>query len=583
MQTIETLGKYTFQHLLENSVKLFIGRPAVSFVDETPITYAQFYEKVKQTQKQLTNLGIKVGDHVAILSPSSPFWGITYFAIVLLGCVAVPLLHDFTEAEIASCIEHSGAKALFIANKMMSKLKDMSALDVVIAIEDGSVLKGDVVNNDEVPPHICGEEDLASIIYTSGTTGRSKGVMLTHKNLVYTAVASQEAQRINCYDCAVSILPMSHVYEFTIGFVMFILNGACIYYLGGPPVPRTLLPALARVRPHFILVVPMVIEKIYKQKIVPALNASAFVRFLCKHKITRHLVLRKAGKKLIKTFGGRLKFFGIGGAKIDPVVEQFMKDARFPYAIGYGLTETSPLVIYSATGRTRVGFLGRKLKDLEIRLENVDDQTGIGELVVKGANVMQGYYKDTENTKAAFTDDGFFKTGDLCSIDPQGWVALMGRSKNVIVGSSGENIYPEDIEFMINKHPFVTESLVIEGENSSLVAYVKLDEEKVEEEVKRTHSKTFAESFSEGMAGFSEAMSEAIVYKKEELLNEIKFFINDNVNRMSRIDTIKTVDEFKKTASQKIKRYLYSITQSGKNKEDVQDCGKKSDESKDKK
>lgn len=570
MQTIETLGKYTFQHLLENSVKLFTARPAVSFVDEKPITYAQFYEKMQQTQKQLTNLGIKVGDHVAILAPSSPFWGITYFAIVLLGCVAVPLLHDFNEAEIASCLEHSGAKAIFIANKMISKLRDMSTLDAVIGIEDGSIIKGNILNNDDVPSHICNEEDLASIIYTSGTTGRSKGVMLTHKNLVFTAIAGQEAQRINCYDCAVSILPMSHVYEFTIGFVMFILNGACIYYLGGPPVPRTLLPALAKVRPQIMLVVPMVIEKIYKQKIAPALNASPTVRFLCNHKLTRWLVLRKAGKKLIKTFGGRLKFFGIGGAKLDPVVEQFMKDAHFPYAIGYGLTETSPLVVYSSVGKTRVGFLGRKLQDLEVRLENVDEHTGVGELVVKGANVMRGYYKDSEKTKEVFTEDGFFKTGDLCSIDSKGWIALMGRSKNVIVGSSGENIYPEDIEFVINKHPFVSESLVIEGENSALVAYVKLDEGKVEEEVRRVHNKTFTESLSDSMAGFSEAMSEAMIYKKEELLNEIKFFINENVNRMSRIDSVHMVDEFKKTASQKIKRYLYSITQGGKTKNDTE-------------
>jgi len=568
MQTIGTLGKYTFQHLLENSVKLFTLRPAVSFVGEQPITYAQFYEKVKQTQKLLTNVGIKAGDHVAILSPSSPFWGITYFAIVLMGCVAVPLLHDFSDEEVASCIAHSGAKALFVTDKMQTKMKDTSSLTAVINIEDGSLFKGEITNDEDVMPHICGEQDLASIIYTSGTTGRSKGVMLTHKNLVFTAIAGQEAQRINCYDCALSILPMSHVYEFTIGFVMFILNGACIYYLGGPPVPRTLLPALAKVRPHFMLVVPMVIEKIYKQKIAPALNASSFMRFLCAHKITRSLVLRKAGKKLVKSFGGRLKFFGIGGAKLDPNVEQFMKEAHFPYSVGYGLTETSPLVIYSAVGKTRVGFMGRCLQDVEVRLEDVDVKTGVGELVVKGANVMRGYYKDAEKTNAAFTKDGFFKTGDLCSIDEKGWVSLMGRSKNVIVGSSGENIYPEDIEFVINKHPFVTESLVIEGENSSLVAYVKLDDEKVEAEVKRESSKTFTESLQEGMTEFSEAMTEAALYKKEELLNEIKFFINNNVNRMSRIDTVQVVDEFAKTASQKIKRYLYSITKSNKHLND---------------
>lgn len=556
MQTIEALGKYTFQHLLENSVKLFEKRPAVSFADETPITYGEFYKKVKQTQKLLTNLGLRSGEHIALLSPSSPFWGISYFAIVLMGCVAVPLLHDFTEKEIASCIKHSNSKALFVSKKMLSKIQNVENVDVIVNIEDLSILKGSILNDEETPTYLCNEEDLASIIYTSGTTGRSKGVMLTHKNLVFTAIAGQQAQRINCYDVAVSILPMSHVYEFTIGFLMFILNGACIYYLGGPPVPRTLLPVLAKVKPQFMLVVPMVIEKIYKQKVLPSFTKPGLMSTLYQNRLTRKILSRIAGKKLIKTFGGRLKFFGIGGAKTDPVVEAFMKDAGFPYAIGYGLTETSPLVAFSSVGKTRPGYLGRQLEGIEVKLDNPDSQTGVGELVVKGENVMKGYYNDPALTKEAFTEDGFFKTGDLCTIDKKGWIRLMGRSKNMILGASGENIYPEDIEFVINQHPLVSESLVIEGENSSLVAYVKLDEEKLNAQV--ANEVNGEKTFSENIQGMASGISDAFMYKKEELLNEIKFFINSNVNKMSRIDIIKPVSEFEKTASQKIKRYLYS-------------------------
>ena len=556
MQTIEALGKYTFQHLLENSVKLFEKRPAVSFADETPITYGEFYKKVKQTQKLLTNLGLRSGEHIALLSPSSPFWGISYFAIVLMGCVAVPLLHDFTEKEIASCIKHSNSKALFVSKKMLSKIQNVENVDVIVNIEDLSILKGSILNDEETPTYLCNEEDLASIIYTSGTTGRSKGVMLTHKNLVFTAIAGQQAQRINCYDLAVSILPMSHVYEFTIGFLMFILNGACIYYLGGPPVPRTLLPVLAKVKPQFMLVVPMVIEKIYKQKVLPSFTKPGLMSTLYQNRLTRKILSRIAGKKLIKTFGGRLKFFGIGGAKTDPVVEAFMKDAGFPYAIGYGLTETSPLVAFSSVGKTRPGYLGRQLEGIEVKLDNPDSQTGVGELVVKGENVMKGYYNDPALTKEAFTEDGFFKTGDLCTIDKKGWIRLMGRSKNMILGASGENIYPEDIEFVINQHPLVSESLVIEGENSSLVAYVKLDEEKLNAQV--ANEVNGEKTFSENIQGMASGISDAFMYKKEELLNEIKFFINSNVNKMSRIDIIKPVSEFEKTASQKIKRYLYS-------------------------
>ena len=556
MQTIEALGKYTFQHLLENSVKLFEKRPAVSFADETPITYGEFYKKVKQTQKLLTNLGLRSGEHIALLSPSSPFWGISYFAIVLMGCVAVPLLHDFTEKEIASCIKHSNSKALFVSKKMLSKIQNVENVDVIVNIEDLSILKGSILNDEETPTYLCNEEDLASIIYTSGTTGRSKGVMLTHKNLVFTAIAGQQAQRINCYDVAVSILPMSHVYEFTIGFLMFILNGACIYYLGGPPVPRTLLPVLAKVKPQFMLVVPMVIEKIYKQKVLPSFTKPGLMSTLYQNRLTRKILCRIAGKKLIKTFGGRLKFFGIGGAKTDPVVEAFMKDAGFPYAIGYGLTETSPLVAFSSVGKTRPGYLGRQLEGIEVKLDNPDSQTGVGELVVKGENVMKGYYNDPALTKEAFTEDVFFKTGDLCTIDKKGWIRLMGRSKNMILGASGENIYPEDIEFVINQHPLVSESLVIEGENSSLVAYVKLDEEKLNAQV--ANEVNGEKTFSENIQGMASGISDAFMYKKEELLNEIKFFINSNVNKMSRIDIIKPVSEFEKTASQKIKRYLYS-------------------------
>lgn len=558
MQTLKALGKYTFQHLLENSVKLFEKRPAVSFADKTPITYGEFYKRVKQAQKLLTNLGLHSGDHIAILSPSSPFWGISYFAIVLMGCVAVPLLHDFTEKEVISCLKHSSSKALFISKKMLSKIQNLEDLDIVVVdIEDSNVIKGSIVNEEESPTYLCNEEDLASIIYTSGTTGRSKGVMLTHKNLVFTAVAGQQAQRINCYDVAVSILPMSHVYEFTIGFLMFILNGACIYYLGGPPVPRTLLPVLAKVRPQFMLAVPMLIEKIYKQKVLPSFNKHGLTNKLYQNSFTRKILCRIAGKKLIKTFGGRLKFFGIGGAKIDPVVEEFMKDAGFPYSIGYGLTETSPLVAFSSVGKTKPCYIGWQVEGIEVRIDNPDPETGVGELVVKGDNVMKGYYNDPALTKEAFTQDGFFKTGDLCSIDKKGWIRLMGRSKNMILGASGENIYPEDIEFVINQHPLVSESLVIEGENSSLVAYVKLDEEKLNEQV--ANEINGGKTFSENLQGMASDLSDAFVYKKEELLNEIKFFINTNVNKMSRIDTIKSVSEFEKTASQKIKRYLYSI------------------------
>jgi AMP-binding enzyme family protein len=287
-----------------------------------------------------------------------------------------------------------------------------------------------------------------------------------------------------------------------------------------------------------MLSVPIVIEKIYKQKILPAFNASPLIKKIYGTKLGRKLLCRKAGKKLKKTFGGRLKFFGIGGSKTDPVVEQFMVDAKFPYAIGYGLTETSPLVAYSAVYKTVPGVIGGTIPGVEIKIGDKDPQTGIGELLVKGPNVMQGYYNAPDLTKEAFTEDGWFKTGDLCVIDNKGRISLKGRSKNMILGAAGENIYPEDIEFVLNQHPLVSESLVVEGENTSLVAYVRLQD-------------AIGDAVSE--------ISNAIMHKREEVLNEIRFFVNSKVNKFSKIDKIEVVEEFEKTASQKIKRYLYSL------------------------
>ena len=566
MQTIDNLGEYTFQALLKNTVSLFADRPALSFVGKEPITYAELNGQIGRLKQLLFELGITPGDKVAVFSQSRPEWAAAYFAIVTMGAVAVPLLPDFNENEASACIKHSEASTVIVADKLLPKIENIPSLKTIIDISDFSVKKGTKTVSGTVPDFKCREDDTASIIYTSGTTGRSKGVVLTHKNLIFTAIAGQSCQRINKYGVALSILPMSHVYEFTIGFLMFVLNGACVYYLESPPVPRILLPALKKVRPHFMLTVPIVIEKIYRQKIQPAFHSSALIRKLYSFKAGRRFLCRKAGKKLKKTFGGRLKFFGIGGAKTDPEVEQFMKDAKFPYAIGYGLTETSPLVAYSGTKHTEPGLITTCVPGVEIRVNNPDKATGIGELLVKGPNVMKEYYKAPELTKAAFTEDGWFKTGDLCSIDGKGRIALKGRLKNMILGAAGENIYPEDIEFVLNQHPLVSESLVIEGENTSIVAYIQLNEEKLQTTAAEGRFSGGLDTIKQNIGGLQNAIgnavsdiSNAILYKREEVLNEIKFFVNSKVNKFSKIDRIEIVEQFEKTASQKIKRHLYGL------------------------
>ena len=562
MQTINELGTYTFQALLENSIKRFGERPALSFVSGAPISYNEANKQIEQLQQVLYRLGINPGDKVAIYSHSVPHWGIAYFAIVTMGAIAVPLLPDFTDKEVKSCLEHSETTMIIASEKLMSRIPE--TVSVLIDIQDFSVKKGTKIRDGTPPPYTCKEDDTASVIYTSGTTGRSKGVELSHKNLVWNAIAGQSCQRINEYDRALSILPLSHVYEFTIGFLMFFLNGACVYYLEGIPSPRILLPALLKVRPTMMLSVPIVMEKIYRNKILPALTSSPFRAWLYHTKLGKKILNRLAGKQLKKTFGGNLKFFGLGGSKTDTVVEKFLRDAKFPYAIGYGLTETSPLIADSPAYQSIPGWIGYAVPGVEVKIDNPNPKTGIGELLVKGPNVMKAYYRDPELTKNAFTEDGWFKTGDLFMMDKKGHLAIKGRSKNMILGSSGENIYPEDIEFVINQHPLVTESLVVEGEKSSLVAYVHLDEEKLAAEIQKTQNQNNESSAIQNLqSAVADAVSgsaDAMTYKRAEILNEIKFFVNSNVNKMSRIDKIEQVDAFEKTASQKIKRYLYNLT-----------------------
>jgi long-chain acyl-CoA synthetase len=316
------------------------------------------------------------------------------------------------------------------------------------------------------------------------------------------------------------------------------------------------LPALKAIRTTIMLSVPIIMEKIYKNKIVPTFTSKRFVAALYKIALFRKILHRIAGHSLRKTFGGRMVFFGIGGSKVDPIVERFLKEARFPYAIGYGLTETAPLLAGSGPRITRPGTIGPAMPGVELKLVDVDPATGVGELAARGPNVMKGYYRDPELTATVLSADGWFRTGDLGVLDAKrGFrLSLKGRSKNMILGASGENIYPEDIEFVLNQHPFVADSLVVEGENSSLVAIVQIDEEKLAASLR-----SMTDAVGDAVHGAMEEVSYRMAHKREELLNEIKFFVNQNVNRISRIDHIELIDQFEKTASQKIKRYLYNL------------------------
>ncbi|HCO48525.1 MAG TPA: AMP-dependent synthetase, partial [Spirochaetaceae bacterium] len=316
---------------------------------------------------------------------------------------------------------------------------------------------------------------MAMLVYTSGTTGLSKGVMLSHRNILSNAFGCRSIIILHRTDRLLSILPLAHTYEFTIGFVIPLLSGSHIHYLDRPPSATVLLPALKAVRPTIMLSVPLVIEKIYRSNIKPTLEGMK----LYSSPVFKPLLIRFAGIKLRKTFGGRIRFFGVGGAPLSSDVEDFLKKAGFPYAIGYGLTESSPLLAGCPPSRTFLHSTGPALKGVEIRIADPSAGTGAGEIQAKGANIFKGYFKDPERTKEAFTEDGWFKTGDLGFIDAKGRIFVKGRLKTMILGASGENIYPEEIEAVLNQSPYVAESLVVDGE-AGLTAFVYLKSEVLE-------------------------------------------------------------------------------------------------------
>jgi long-chain acyl-CoA synthetase len=522
---------------------------AYAFAGEDLKNYETAGREIHSVMAMLEKNGICPGDKVAILSSNMPNWGIAFFAVTFMGAVAVPVLPDFSNTEVCNVLEHSEAKAIFISTSLVARIEGFKSviLKTAILIEDYSLLfSGEGAAGfepDALPSrhYEIDEEDLASIIYTSGTTGRSKGVMLTHKNIVFNAMKGMVIQPIDETDRFLSVLPLSHTYENTLGLILPMLAGSCVYYLRKPPTPAVLLPALAEVRPTMMLTVPLIIEKIYFNKILPAFRDKMVLKLLYQIPLFRKKLNEAAGKKLLKTFGGNLKFYGIGGAKLNKSVEKFLIEAKFPYAIGYGLTETAPLLAGANPKKSVFDSTGPKIEGIELIIHNPDKETGEGEIWAKGPNVMKGYYKEPEMTKEVLTPDGWFRTGDLGTLDSNNNLYIKGRLKNMIVGASGENIYPEEIESVINNFRFVVESLVIQ-QKGKLVAYVHLNMEELE---KKYHH-------------LKDDMSRQFEEKKKELLAELKEYVNSKVSKFSQINkVVNQPNPFQKTATLKIKRFLY--------------------------
>lgn len=530
---IDTLGK-----LYDYSTIRYANNRVSKVIDtDKEYTYAGFKAQCDSLSKQLTQFGIGASDKVAILSQNMPEWTVAFFATVPFGRIAIPILPESSANEVTNILNHSESKVLFVSKKLLPNVsrESIDKLTLVIDIETFEFIKQD---NDKFT---CDgkvampmPDDIATIIYTSGTTGNAKGVVLSHRNLTSCVASCFHAQPRNEKDRWLSILPMSHTLELTLGVLYPMYVGACVYYMSKPPVPALLLKAIQAVKPTTMLSVPLIIEKIYRSSIVPTIKKSRVLSWMNTH--MNLLMCKIIGLKLKKTFGGHLSFFGIGGAKLDTEVETFLLRAGFPYAVGYGLTETSPLLSFTV-GKTRApGSIGYTVKNVELRLDNINPETGEGEIVAKGPNVMLGYYKDPERTRKAFTADGWFRTNDLACIDEKGRYYIKGRLSNMILGSSGENIYPEEIEQVINGIDDVDESIIV-PRDGKLVALV---------------------TFNENVIDWNQEGEDEFFRKIEEYKTRILGIVNKNVNRTSKVSAVQILREpFEKTATRKIRRFKY--------------------------
>lgn len=544
--------RHTFQTLAEvfnYSTDKYAKRPAYKLIDgDQSYTYASFSDTCRRISRTLSNFGINSGDKVAIFSQNMPNWSVAFFAITAFGRIAVPMLTELSENEITNILRHSDAKAIFVSRRLLSKVPGalLDGMHIVIATDDLSIIQSapdsytcDGTISSPLP------DDVACLIYTSGTTGAAKGVMLTHKNFCVNIRASWDAHHVRRRDVFLSILPLAHTYEMSIGMLYPFAVGALVNYLNRPPTPSILIPNFKKIRPTCMLAVPLVIEKIYHSSIVPTIKASHFLSWL--QRVSPTLLARLVGMRLRKTFGGRLCFFGVGGAKMDGEVEAFLGKAKFPYSIGYGLTETAPLIGYARVGQTCTGSWGHPAYGVQVRLDNVNPETGEGEIVAKGDCVMKGYYKDYKRTSQVIEPDGWFHTGDIASCDKKGRYFIKGRLGSVILGASGENIYPEEIEAVIDNIQDINESLVVERDGH-LVALVH---------------------FNDNVLDWNYENQDRFIADLERRKQEIIDFVNTHVNRSSRIKEVEVEKQpFAKTATMKIKRFLYKEKKNNKAGED---------------
>ena len=536
---------------LENTIKSnWDGIALANFRGES-FTFGELAKQIARFHVFFETVGLKKGDKVALCAKNSARWGITFFAANTYEAVLVPILADFHPDSVNSLVDHSESKVLLTDTDIWNKLDiaKMPTVQAVFSSSDFSLLYAadekiqaacDDLDNlfaqkypegftaDMVSYPTDNDTNLAIINYTSGTTSAPKGVMLRYECLTENVSFGQKRLPCGPGDQIVSMLPMAHMYGMMFELIYPVCNGAAVYYLGKTPTPALLLGAMKEVQPYLVITVPLVMEKIFKSKVAPVVNKPA-MKVLCAIPGVNQLIFKKVRNTLLTAFGGKVREIVMGGAALNPDVEKWFKKFKLPFTVGYGMTEAAPLLAYEDWWEFAPKSCGKGVDSVEIRIDSEDPYNKVGEIQAKGNSLMTGYYKNEEATKAAFTEDGWMRTGDLGLLDKKGNIFIKGRSKNMILSANGQNIYPEEIEATVNNQPYVIESVVVDR-GTKLVALVYLDAEKAK-----------AESI------------ELEEYKKTLMVEVNKFMPS-----YSKLTQVEWMDQpFEKTPKMSIKRFMY--------------------------
>jgi len=544
----------SFNAIVEKSIKDNWDFDALTDYKSLTLQYKDVARKIEKMHILFEQVGIKKGDKIAICGRNSSHWGVSFLAVITYGAVIVPILHEFKADNVHNIVNHSEARLLFVGDIVWENLNEaaMPNLEGIILMTDFTVpvsrsekltyarehlneLFGKKYPRNFRREHISyykdSPEELAAINYTSGTTSYSKGVMLPYRSLWSNVMFAQEVLSLKTGDKVVSMLPMAHMYGLAFEFLYEFSIGGHIHFLTRMPSPKVIFNAFSDVKPNLVIAVPLIIEKIIKKNIFPKLDTT-LTKILMNLPIINDKIKANIRESMIKAFGGNIYEVIIGGAAFNQEIEHFLKSINFPYTVGYGMTETGPILGYEDWQRFKEGSCGKAAPRMEIKVLSNDPENEVGEIVCKGMNTMLGYYKNPEATAQVLDEDGWLHTGDLGVIDSEGNITIKGRSKNMLLGSNGQNIYPEEIEDKINNMPYVSESIIVQ-QSGNLVALIYPD---------------FDDAYAHGLRNED----------LDRIMEENRVALNSNLPTFSHISKVKIYpEEFEKTPKKSIKRFLY--------------------------